>query len=278
MCCCVVMALPPVATAQSNPDWSKPYEPFRVAGNVYYVGTYDLACYLVVTPKGNILINQALGTTVDLLKRNIEKLGFRLGDTKILLISQAHFDHVGGLAKLKKMTGAKVMIDEADAPVVEDGGKTDFLYGGHGKLFDPVKVDRRLRDHDLIELGGTTLEFLHHPGHTKGSCSYLLTTRDEQREWRLLIANVPFALPEVRLPGMPTYTNIGTDLEQTIKSMRALKFDIWVAAHASQFGLHTVRKEGDAYNPSVFGNRMTYLQTMDQMEELRLEKLHDSKE
>lgn len=250
-----------------KPEWSKPYKPFRIAGNLYYVGTYDLACYLITTPRGHILINEALDKTVDQLKTNVESLGFKFSDIKILLISQAHFDHTGGIATIKKITGAKVMIDEQDAPVVEDGGNSDYLYGGKGvgSLFTPVKVDRRLHNHDIIQLGGTKLEMLHHPGHTKGSCSYLLTVKDEQKSYRVLIANIPYMLDEVTLPSMPTYQNVGKDFLYTYDAMKKLDFDIWLAAHASQFNLHDKRKEGDGYNPRVFTDKQAFYSLIDDM-------------
>nr|WP_063842712.1 LRA17 family subclass B3 metallo-beta-lactamase [uncultured bacterium BLR17]ACH58994.1 LRA-17 [uncultured bacterium BLR17] len=277
------LANSPHATAQvtntDRPEWSKPYKPFRIAGNIYYVGTYDLACYLITTPQGHILINAALAGTVDQVKANVEALGFKFSDIKILLISQAHFDHVGGLAAIQKMTGAKVMIDDQDAPVVEDGGNSDYIYGGKGvgSLFAPVHVDRKLHDHDNITLGGTQLEMLHHPGHTKGSCSYLLTVKDEHRSYRVLIANIPYMLSEVTLPGMPTYPNVGKDFMYTYGAMRKLQFDIWVAAHSSQFGLQDVRKETDGYNPGAFGDKKKYLTTIDKTEDIYKEHFKGGK-
>src|SRR5258706_5966745 len=102
----------------TNPEWSKPYQPFRIAGNLYYVGTYDLACYLITTPQGNILINTGLAGSAGQIKDNIESLGFQLADTKILLTTQAHYDHLGAMAAIKKSTGAQLMVDEKDAAVV----------------------------------------------------------------------------------------------------------------------------------------------------------------
>lgn len=252
--------------AQKYGDWDRPYQPFRIAGNVYYVGTYDLACFLVTTPEGHILVNTAIESTVEQIRGNVEKLGFKYADIKILLVSQGHMDHTGGLAEIKKQTGARVMIDEQDVQVVEDGGRSDFIYGkvGGSYYFPGVKVDRVLKDHDIIELGGTRLEMLHHPGHTKGSCSYMLTTGDESHTWKLLIANMPFLLPEVK-PGMETYPSVLDDAKNTIKEMRKLKFDLWVAAHASQFNLHKLRKEGDAYSPALFGDHKQYIKQLDNM-------------
>jgi len=129
------------ATAQvnepkaTNPDWSKPYPPFRIAGNLYYVGTYDLACYLITTTQGNILINTGLASSADQLKKNIETLGFKFRDTKIFLTIQVHYDHVGAIAEIKKETGAQVIVDEKDAPVLAEGGSSDYAFGGNGMIF-----------------------------------------------------------------------------------------------------------------------------------------------
>ncbi|MBX2906434.1 MAG: subclass B3 metallo-beta-lactamase [Taibaiella sp.] len=270
---CLFISLPKPSCAQKFGDWDRPYAPFRIAGNVYYVGTYDLACFLVTTPNGHILVNTAIESTVDQLKKNVEQLGFKFSDIKILLVSQGHVDHTGGLAEIKRLTGATVMIDEKDAQVVEDGGHSDFIYGevGGPYYFPGVKVDRVLKDHDVVELGGTKLEMLHHPGHTKGSCSYLLMTKDESRSWTMLIANMPFLLPEVK-PGMATYPDIMEDAKKTIRAMRNIDFDIWVAAHASQFNLHKLRKEGDTYNPAVFGDRKEYIRQLDNMQSVYKER------
>src|SRR5271166_4237952 len=115
--------------AQANPEWTEPFPPFKIAGNLYYVGSKGLANYLIVTPQGNILINSDLEKNVPMIRASIEKLGFKFSDTKILLISHAHWDHDAGSAAVIEATGAKYMVMDADAPVVESGGKLDFNYG-----------------------------------------------------------------------------------------------------------------------------------------------------
>ncbi|WP_158800251.1 subclass B3 metallo-beta-lactamase [Pedobacter sp. L105] len=239
-------------------DWSREEEPFRIAGNLYYVGTYDLACYLITTPKGNILINTGLAGSAPMIRRHIEKLGFRFSDTKILLATHAHFDHVGALAEIKKQTGAKVMINEKDAPVLADGGNSDFIFGGKGSSFAPVKADRLLHEQDTVRFGGMQLIVLHHPGHTKGACSFLFDVKDGHRSYRVLIANMPSILDETKLAGMPTYPNVGKDYAYTLKAMKKLQFDIWLASHASQFNMHHKHKAGDPYHPEVFMDRAGY--------------------
>src|SRR5205814_10330629 len=123
----------PVAAVQGSPDWTQPFPPFRIAGNLYYVGSRGLANYLITTPQGHILINSDLEANVPMIRDSIEKLGFKFSDVRILLISHAHWDHDAGSAKIKEMTGAKYMVMDADVPVVESGGKTDFQYGDDPK-------------------------------------------------------------------------------------------------------------------------------------------------
>src|SRR5882757_3835115 len=169
-CATAQKLIPPPMVQES---WSRDYEPFRIAGNLYYVGTYDLASYLITTPQGHILINTGLAESAALIRAHVEKLGFKFTDIKILLATHAHYDHVGAMAAVKKMTGAKLMIEEKDAPVMADGGNSDYVFGGKGSTFLPVKADRLLHDHDTVTLGGMHLLVLHHPGHTKGACSFL---------------------------------------------------------------------------------------------------------
>jgi metallo-beta-lactamase class B len=242
----------------NNKEWSDSCQPFRIAGNLYYVGTFDLGCYLLATPKGHILINTGLAESVPMIKKNMQQLGFKMADIKILLTTQAHFDHVAGMADIKKQTGAKMMVDEKDAQVLADGGNSDYYMGGKGPLFLPVKADKLLKDHDIISLGGTKLELLHHPGHTKGSCSYLVTVKDEKKSYTVLIANIPTILSDTKMSGMPGYPGISKDFAYTLESMKKVQFDLWVASHASQFNMHGKRKAGDAYNPEAFAGRSDY--------------------
>jgi metallo-beta-lactamase class B len=242
----------------TNPDWSKPYPSFRIAGNLYYVGTYDLACYLITTTQGNILINTGLAASAEQIKNNIETLGFKFRDTKILLTTQVHYDHVGAMAAIKKMTGAQMMVDKEDAPVLADGGSSDYVFGGKGSLFQPIKPDRLLHNGDTIQLGNTQLVMLHHPGHTKGSCSFLFSVNDDQRSYRLLIANMPTIVTDKRFADVTTYPEISKDYAYTLGAMKNIRFDIWLASHASQFNLHDKHKPSDAYNPAAFIDQQGY--------------------
>lgn len=247
-----------VKEPKTNKGWTTPYQPFRIAGNLYYVGTYDLACYLITTPQGNILINTGLAASAAQIKNNIKALGFKLNDTKILLTTQSHYDHVGAMAAIKKSTGAQLMVDEKDADVLATGGSSDYALGQYGTSFKPVTADRLLHDRDTILLGNVQLLMLHHPGHTKGSCSFLFTVKDDQQSYKVLIANMPSIVTDKAFSAIPTYPEISSDYAYTLTAMKNISFDIWLASHASQFELHEKHKPGDAYNPTAFKDQQGY--------------------
>lgn len=244
---------------KNNPtNWSKSYEPFRIAGNLYYVGTHDLAAYLIVTKKGNILINTGLASSALQISKSIEKLGFKYKDLKILLTTQAHFDHLGAMAAVKKQTGAQFWVNAGDTAEAKSGGATDYELGYLGTSFAPIVPDKILHDKDIIELGDTKLTLLNHPGHTKGSCSYLLDVTDEKGTYRVLIANIPTIIISRKFAEVSEYPNIKEDVANSLTAMKALQFDIWVASHASQFNMHSKRKPGDRYHPEAFADRAGY--------------------
>jgi metallo-beta-lactamase class B len=256
-----------------NPQWSQSYPPFRIVGNLYYVGTYDLACYLIVTREGNILINTGLAASASLISDNIKALGFKLSDTRILLTTQAHYDHVAAMAAIKQQTGARMMADAKDAPALEDGGSSDYELGKYGKSFAPIPVDRRLQNSDTIELGDTRLVMLHHPGHTKGSCSYLVDVKDERKTYRVLIVNMPSIITERKFSEIQAYPDIAKDYAYTLDALKKLSFDLWLSSHASQFGLHSKHKPGDAYNPEAFSDRKEYEKAVADLEAQYLNKM-----
>ena len=256
------------AHSQETPDWTRPFPAFKLIGNVYWVGTYDLSTYLITTPQGHILVNTGLKTTVPLIVDGMAKLGFKLSDTKILLATHAHWDHVAGLAELKRLTGARVMMSEADAPLLVDGGLSDFRWGDDLKSrFDPVIVDRRLKDGDTVTLGDVTITAHHHPGHTKGATSFTFTVRDAGRDYRVVIANLGSINPGVTVTGMPKYPTIGDDYARTFAAQKALPVDVFLASHAGQFRLHEKYKPGDPYDPNRFVDPKGYLAAVDTMEQ-----------
>jgi len=256
----------------TDPRWSQSYTPFRIAGNLYYVGSYDLACYLIVTLQGSILVNTGLAHSEEMIKANVAALGFKFEDIKILLTTQAHFDHMGGMAAMKRLTGAVFMVDAGDSAVASDGGSSDYAFGGHGSTYEPVKPDRLLHNGDSITLGAFHMTVLHHPGHTKGSCSYLFNVKDEQRSYKVLIANMPSIVTEKRFPDLLSYPTIANDYAKTLEVMKKLSFDIWLSSHASQFNLHGKHKPSDAYNPHAFFDDKGYRDSLADLEDQFVKK------
>ena len=263
-----------VGLGQQNPEWTKPFPPFKILGNIYWVGTYDLSTYLITTPQGNILINSGLAETVPLIKAGVEQLGFKMSDTRILLATHGHFDHVAGMAALKKMTGAKMVMSEQDAELLESGGKADFRFGDSPEArFAPVTVDRKLKDGDTISLGGTVITAHHHPGHTKGATSFTLQVREGGKNYRVGIVNMASINPGVKVSGMPKYPGIMQDYARTFHDQKEMKIDVWLASHAAQFKLHEKYKPGDAYNPDRFVDPKGFHEAVEKLEKTYQDQL-----
>ena len=250
----LVLATVSSVFAQANLDWTEPFPPFRIARNLYYVGTKGLANYLITTPQGNILINSDLEANVPMIEASIEKLGFKFKDTKILLISHAHWDHDAGSAMIKEMTGAMYMVMDADAPVVESGGKTDFEYGNSPtSLYRPTKVDRVLHDRDEVKLGGTVLVAHLTPGHTKGCTTWTMQVTEGGKTYNVVILGSPNLNPGYKLVDNPAYPQIAEDYERMWRVLTSLPCDIFLGAHGNYFGLeekYPLMKEGGG-NPFV---------------------------
>jgi metallo-beta-lactamase class B len=222
-------------------------------GNLYYVGSKDLASYLVVTPAGNILINSNLESSVPQIKASVEKLGFRFSDTKILLISHAHYDHAAGSATLKHLTGASYMVMDGDVSEVEDGGKTDFAYGkDKSNWFRPAKVDRVLHDGDEVRLGGAVLVAHKTPGHTRGCTTWTMKVTDNGKSYDAVIVGSPNVNPGFRLVGRPSYPGIAADYEKTFRVLKSLHCDLFLGAHGGYFGLSEKYARLKAGNMTAF--------------------------
>jgi metallo-beta-lactamase class B len=242
------------AFAQDNPDWTTPHKPFRIIGNVYYVGSKDLASYLITTSQGDILINSSLTSSVPQIRKNVEALGFHFNDVKILLISHAHWDHAAGSAEIKRLTGAKYMVMDADVPVVESGGKTDFQYGAEaGSHFPPTKVDRVLHDGDEVKLGGIVLVAHKTPGHTKGCTTWTMKVREDNRSYNIVIVGSPNVNTGYKLVGNAAYPEIAQDYESTFRTLQSLPCDVFLGAHGSYFGMEAkfARMKPGGANPFV---------------------------
>jgi metallo-beta-lactamase class B len=231
-------------TTQANaapvgpPEWSEPFPPHRMIGNLYYVGSRGLASYLITTPGGHILINSNLRTSVLLIRENIEKLGFRFNDLKILLISHAHFDHDGGSADMKKLTGAKYMVMDADVGVVESGGKSDFQYGDDATLSYPAtSVDRVLHDGDDVKLGDIVLTAHKTAGHTRGCTTWSLKVREGDKTYDVVIVGSPNVNPGYKLVNNERYPEIADDYARGFRLLKSLACDVFLGAHGSYYGM-----------------------------------------
>jgi metallo-beta-lactamase class B len=260
--------------APTNADWTRPFPPFRMIGNIYWVGSYDLSTYLITTPQGNILINTGVGDTAQQIKASVEQLGFKIADTRILTATHGHFDHVAGMAELKKMTGARLIVSEGDKELLESGGKADFRFGEvPGARFPPVTVDQTFKDGEKISLGGTELTAHLHAGHTKGATSFTLTVQESGKSYRVIIANMASINPGVTVNGMANYPNITADYARTFRAQKELNSDVWLASHAAQFGMHEKYKPGDAYNPDRFVDPKGFQAAVQKLEKAYLDQL-----
>jgi len=232
-----------VLRAQANPDWHRPFPAFKIAGNLYYVGTADLAVYLINTPQGNILINSDFAEDVPLIHKSIEGLGFKYGDTKILLISHAHSDHDEGVGLIKRETGARLMVMDADVPAVES--TAPGRPGAH--------VDRVLHDGDTVELGASRLTAHVTPGHTKGCTTWTMQVHEGARTLNAVIIGSPNVNPGYLLVGNKDYPEIAQDYVKTFKVLKRLPCDLFLGAHGAYFGMKTKyekAKAGEA-NPLI---------------------------
>jgi metallo-beta-lactamase class B len=245
--------------------WTAPFEPFQLIDNIYYVGTDGIAAYIIKTSQGLILLDTALPESTGMIKANIAKLGFRLADIKIILNSHAHFDHTGGLAEIKKDTGAQLVAGERDKPLLEGG-----YYPGDEKnadlAFPPVKVDRAVKEGDKVTLGQTTLIAHSMPGHSPGCTSWEMTVKDAGQDRDVLFfCSGTVALN--RLVGHPTHPGIVDDYRSTFAKAKAMKVDVLLGPHPEVYGMQAKRaqmKDG-APNPFVKpGELQTYVAGLEQ--------------
>ena len=250
-----VLLCPAAGCAQADDtsrSWNQPVKPFRIAGNLYYVGASDLASFLIVTPQGHILLDSGLVETVPQIQHNVTQLGFRLEDVKVLLNTHAHYDHAGGLALLKRLTGATLMASEADAALLAAGGKGDPNFGD--KLaYEPVKADRILRDGDKVELGGVTMTAHLTPGHTKGNTTWTMTVTEGMKSYNVVVAGST-STPGYKLVDNPNYPGIVVDYQRTLQILKTLPCDIFLGPHGNFFDLTKKSKlleQGEKQNPFI---------------------------
>lgn len=241
---------------ETSRSWNQPVEPFRIAGNLYYVGASDVTSYLIATPEGHILLDGGFAETAPLIRESVKKLGFKMEDVKILLSSHAHYDHAGGLAPLKKMTGARFFASQADAPAHARGGKGDPVLGD-SMTYPPIQADRLLKDGDTVTLGGTTLTAHVTAGHTRGCTTWTMKVDDGARKLDTVFICSTSVLPQARLGKNPSYPGIADDYARTFRVLRELPCDLFLASHGSFYNLKDKAErlrhlpKGEGPNPFV---------------------------
>jgi len=220
-----------------------PFAPFHIIGNIYYVGSAGLACYLITTPAGNILLDTGYPDMAPMIEGHIKTLGFKLEDTKILINSHAHIDHGGGMGQIKMDTGGQLVAMAEDVPYFENGGHNDVVFGDRN-LFPPVHVDRVIHDGDTVTLGGVTLTAHWTPGHTPGNTTWTMVTEDTGKAYNVVFLGIVTPSPNTNLAAPnPNYPSMAADWARTMKVLPTLKCDVFLASNGSFFDL---QKKHDA--------------------------------
>ncbi len=217
-------------------EMNSPVAPFHIVGNIYYVGANDVTSFLIVTPAGDILLDGGFVQTAPQIEANIRKLGFKLSNVKILLNSHAHFDHAGGLAELKRRTGAQFVAMQGDAALLARGGRGDFYFGDR-LTFPAIRPDRVIHDGDTVRLGGVMLTAHLTAGHTRGCTTWTMTTEDHGKPLHVVFVGSMSVLSGYRLAGRESYPGMTADYERSFKVLRALPCDVFLGAHGSFFDL-----------------------------------------
>jgi metallo-beta-lactamase class B len=242
-----LMAFVAAAQGPNNP----PFPAYRVIGNVYYVGTTDITVYLITSPAGHILINSGYLDTPPLIRDSIVKLGFKPRDVKILLNSQAHWDHVAGQAALQQLTGAKIYSSQPEVAVLESGGKADPRWGRE-QTYPVVKVDHVVHDLEEVKLGSTTVVAHMTPGHSIGCTTWTTRVSEGGKSYDVVIVGGTTINPGVEFIRKPTYPGIADDYARTFRVLHALHCDVFLGAHGAYYGMEEKYKKMSAGGPNPF--------------------------
>jgi len=265
-----------VCTAQSITDalrvrWSQPVEPFRVIGNIDYVGTNQISSHIIVTSEGLILLDTGTTLMTPMIQENVEKLGHAITDIKYIISSHAHWDHVEGHAAMKKLTGAKIVALGEDAASITSGIDTSAL-GGDG--WTPAKVDRTIKHGDTLTLGDTTLTAHHTPGHSKGCTSWTTTVSEGGKSYDVIFIGGTSVNGGVNLLNNERHPSIAEDYATTFARLKKIHPDVFLAQHPSMYrmdGKRRALKNGAQKNPFI--NRDEYKIFLVQEEAKYLERL-----
>lgn len=277
----LVAILLAAAPGPDHADQNQPFPPHKIADNLYYVGSRQLASYLVTTQRGHILINSGFESTVPLIRGNVEKLGFKFGDVKILLASHAHDDHVEGHAFVRQLTGARVYVMQGDDKVIASGGQGQYL---SDRRWKPCPVDRVLVDGDKVTLGDATLVAHLTAGHTRGCTTWTMRTHDGVRPaggagpaLDVVIVGSPNSKPIYRLVGDRDYPEIAADFAKSFRVWRSLPCDIFLGAHGDYYGLEAKYPRLAPGQPNPFVDPQGYRAYIDEREQAFRAQLEQQK-
>jgi metallo-beta-lactamase class B len=243
---------------KTSRSWNQPREPFQIIGNVYYVGASDITSFLITSSKGHFLLDGGFVETAPMILANIKELGFNPRDVKFLLNSQAHFDHAGGLAELKKQTGAQMVASQEDGAVLRRGGKQDFYFGDKYQ-FPAVEVDQIVKNGANIQIGDVAMSAILTPGHTKGCTTWRTTAHENGRDYNVVFLCGLTVLPNTDLSHNVAYPNIASDFMKSFQILKNLPCDVFLGAHGSYFHLDekvAERKKSPNGNPFIISEEL----------------------
>jgi len=231
------------SSAPQRAEWNQPVKPFRIIGNIYYVGAANVSSFFIRTPDGAILLDGGLPETAPVIEKSIGELGFSIKDVKFLLNSHAHFDHCGGLAELKKHSGAQMIASERDRPVLVSAQ-------GGAAPFPAVQVDRVIGDKQTVQLGGVTLTAHLTPGHTKGCTTWSMPVTDGGKTYQVVFYCSTSVVD--KLVNNSGYPGIVSDYMRSFAELRKMPCDVFLAPHAGFFKLDEKRRQLDAGKLDAF--------------------------
>lgn len=249
---CLIARIAFAQVDETSRAWNKPVPPFRIIGNLYYVGATEVTSFLITTPRGHFLLDGGFMETAPQIEHNIAQLGFKLRDVKFLLNSHAHFDHAGGLAELKRLSGAKFIASAPDAELLKHGGHGDFRFGDT-LTFPPIEPDQIIHDGESVQIGGQRLVARLTPGHTKGNTTWTAKISDGTKTYDVVFVGSMTTL-DYQLVAKESYPGIAADCEKSLEVLKQLPCGIFLSAHGSFFSLTEKRERlarGETPNPFI---------------------------
>jgi len=277
----VIVLLTAISSAfgQADPqsrEMNQPVPPFRIVGNLYYVGAKEVCSFLITTPAGHIILDGGFAETAPQIERNVAQLGFKIEDVKILLNSHAHLDHAGGLAELKQKSGAKFMASAGDAELLRKGGHGDFRFGDT-LLFPPIEADKIVLDGESLQLADQAVTAHLTPGHTRGTTTWTTKIQDGARTYNVVFVGSQSSL-DYKFIGQESYPGIAADFVKSFSVLKTLPCDIFLGSHGSFFHFvdkHDRLMRGDTnafidpngYNLYLSESEMDFRQKLDQQKQ-----------